>query len=63
MDLYKVPSYLVIHLKRFKSSSHHAEKNTVRVNFPLKDLNLTDYVLNSTPPLTSNSMEEEEPNL
>jgi ubiquitin carboxyl-terminal hydrolase 4/11 len=52
MDLYKVPEYLIIHLKRFKNSNNYAEKNLTKVNFPLENLDLSDYVLNKTAPKT-----------
>jgi len=59
MDLYKVPTYLVIHLKRFKNSTYQPEKNVLKVNFPVEGLNLTNYVLNKSKPKT-NSMEIED---
>ena len=53
MDLYKVPNYLIIHLKRFKNSTFQAEKNVLKINFPLKNLDLSNYVQNKSKPKTN----------
>jgi len=48
-----LPKYLIIHLKRFKNSITTTEKNTLKVDFPLENLDLTDFVLNRKPIKTS----------
>ena len=55
MDIYKEPYYLIIHLKRFKNSNDidnkyifsffNNIKNNIFIDFPIQDLDLTDYVL------------------
>jgi ubiquitin C-terminal hydrolase len=37
MDIYKLPKYLIIHLKRFKRSGYSSQKNTAQINFPIND--------------------------
>ena len=46
MDVYKVPKYFIIHLKRFKGQGPNAEKNTIKVNFPLVNFDMSINVLN-----------------
>jgi ubiquitin carboxyl-terminal hydrolase 4/11 len=60
MDFYQIPKYLILHLKRFKNSIATAEKNTLKVDFPLENLDLTNYVLNRKPMKTSLGMEVED---
>lgn len=47
IHLYRTPPVLIIHLKRFhySSSTHHRDKIDVLVDFPLKGLDLTEFVL------------------
>jgi len=55
MEIYKVPSILILHLKRFKTSkgSHigsfywgQGKKITVPIDFPIEGLDLNGYILN-----------------
>jgi ubiquitin C-terminal hydrolase len=41
VKLWTVPDYLIIHLKRF---STNGDKKLLNINFPLNDLNITDYI-------------------
>jgi ubiquitin carboxyl-terminal hydrolase 4/11 len=51
MSLYKAPRILVIHLKRFKGSgSYNKSKITDRIDFPIEDLDLSNYVRDSSLP-------------
>ena len=61
MDIYKSPQYLIIQLKRFKQSNQNLKKNSKilsniydntgknnsLINFPIKNLDLTNYILGS----------------
>jgi ubiquitin carboxyl-terminal hydrolase 4/11/15 len=49
-DLWKMPEILVIHLKRFSYSRYYRNKIETRVDFPLQDLDLTNYVINPDEP-------------
>ena len=40
----KLPKYLIIHIKRFHKNEYFIEKNPTIVNFPIKNLDLTDYI-------------------
>lgn len=40
----KLPKYLIIHIKRFHKNDYFLEKNPTIVNFPIKNLDLSDYV-------------------
>ena len=42
--LWTTPNYVIINLKRFKQQNNITSKNTNLVTFPLKDLNLTQYI-------------------
>ena len=42
--LTKLPSYLVLHIKRFTKNNFFIEKNPTIVNFPVKNLELRDVV-------------------
>ncbi len=44
IDIWKLPSILIVHLKRFEFSLKKRGKINDFVNFPLKNLNLTPYV-------------------
>lgn len=43
-QLLKMPDYLILHLTRFKKTHYRREKNPTIVMFPLKNLDLSDYV-------------------
>lgn len=60
MELYKVPEVLIIQLKRFKGINFSNEKNFVKVNFPVDNLNLTDYVLNKSKQIDDDCMQIED---
>lgn len=51
MEIFKVPSILIIHLKRFKSSGMYREKINSAVAFPKENLDIRDYVLGHDPGL------------
>ncbi|KAL6511786.1 hypothetical protein OROGR_021383 [Orobanche gracilis] len=40
----KLPQYLILHMLRFKRNNFFVEKNPTLVNFPLKNLELKDYI-------------------
>lgn len=42
--LTKLPSYMVLHIKRFTKNNFFVEKNPTIVNFPVKNLELRDVV-------------------
>jgi ubiquitin carboxyl-terminal hydrolase 4/11 len=44
-DLWKTPDILVVHLKRFSSSTYRRNKLDTKVDFPVESLNLTSRVL------------------
>jgi ubiquitin carboxyl-terminal hydrolase 8 len=44
VKLWTVPNYLIIHLKRFKQTSQGMVKNSHFVDFPLKDLDITQFI-------------------
>ncbi|XP_010267703.1 PREDICTED: ubiquitin carboxyl-terminal hydrolase 5 isoform X2 [Nelumbo nucifera] len=46
LDLWRLPEVLVIHLKRFSYSRSMKHKLETFVNFPIHDLDLTNYVAN-----------------
>ena len=52
MQIYKAPSILIFHLKRFKASSHRSFKSKLDtlVEFPLTGLDMTDQILNTNIP-------------
>jgi hypothetical protein len=64
MDLYKLPEVFILQLKRFSGQYNHAEKNSVKINFPIEGLDLTEYVLNKESVVShSNGMQiEDSPN-
>ncbi|XP_057312637.1 ubiquitin carboxyl-terminal hydrolase 4-like isoform X2 [Hydractinia symbiolongicarpus] len=45
-DLWSLPKILVIHLKRFSYNRYWRDKLDALVNFPITQLDLTDYVIN-----------------
>eukprot|EP00479_Gromia_sphaerica_P008840 TRINITY_DN3536_c0_g1_i1.p1 TRINITY_DN3536_c0_g1~~TRINITY_DN3536_c0_g1_i1.p1 ORF type:complete len:184 (-),score=29.35 TRINITY_DN3536_c0_g1_i1:268-819(-) len=46
MDLWSVPDILVIHLKRFQYTRAFRDKINTLVNFPLKNLDLSPWIVN-----------------
>jgi uncharacterized UBP type Zn finger protein len=46
LDLWRLPDVLVIHLKRFSFSRSTKQKLETFVNFPIHDLDLTNYIAN-----------------
>ena len=40
----KLPRYLIIHVKRFYKNEFFLEKNPTIVNFPIKNLDLTEFL-------------------
>lgn len=40
----KLPKYLFLHIKRFSRNNFFKEKNSTIVNFPIKNLDLSEYV-------------------
>jgi len=51
MEIYKVPEYLILHLKRFKIIQHKSKNDVIKrqkdeqlVNFPITSLNMSYYV-------------------
>ncbi len=47
IDIWKLPPVLIIHLKRFKYQGIWRDKITTLVDFPIEDLNMDRYILNS----------------
>jgi U4/U6.U5 tri-snRNP-associated protein 2 len=43
-EITKLPKNLVIHIKRFSKNEFFLEKNPTIVNFPIKNLDLTELV-------------------
>ncbi|KAI7752100.1 hypothetical protein M8C21_023111 [Ambrosia artemisiifolia] len=50
----RLPQYLILHMRRFTKNNFFVEKNPTLVNFPVKNLELKDYI-----PLPSKEEEEE----
>ncbi|XP_020111526.1 ubiquitin carboxyl-terminal hydrolase 5 isoform X2 [Ananas comosus] len=50
LDLWRLPEVLVIHLKRFSFSRSTKHKLETFINFPIHDLDLTNYVANKKSP-------------
>lgn len=46
VKLWTAPNYLIIHLKRFKQTPNGIVKNSVHIDFPLKDLDITRFISN-----------------
>ncbi|CAN1260009.1 U4/U6.U5 tri-snRNP-associated protein 2 [Linum perenne] len=45
----RLPKYLILHMQRFKKNNFFIEKNPTLVNFPVKNLELKDYIPLPTP--------------
>ncbi|XLS64694.1 hypothetical protein HN51_024668 [Arachis hypogaea] len=45
----KLPKYIIIHIRRFTKNDFFVEKNPTLVNFPVKNLELKDYIPLPTP--------------
>jgi len=48
--VYKVPQVLIIHLKRFRTQGYTREKLTTQVNFPVDNLDISQYVIGDQKP-------------
>lgn len=48
-SLWRLPKYLVLHVKRFSKNNFYVEKNPTIVTFPVKHLDLRDYVHEDAP--------------
>ena len=49
MQIYKLPEIFIVQLKRFKGLGYNDEKNNVKINYPIRGLDLTSYVLYKDP--------------
>ncbi|XP_028777256.1 U4/U6.U5 tri-snRNP-associated protein 2 [Neltuma alba] len=45
----RLPPYIILHMRRFTKNNFFVEKNPTLVNFPVKNLELKDYIPLSTP--------------
>ncbi|KAK2455148.1 Ubiquitin C-terminal hydrolase superfamily protein [Trifolium repens] len=45
----RLPKYMILHMRRFTKNNFFVEKNPTLVNFPVKNLELKDYIPLSTP--------------
>ncbi|GFZ10649.1 ubiquitin C-terminal hydrolases superfamily protein [Actinidia rufa] len=45
----KLPQYIILHMRRFTKNNFFVEKNPTLVNFPVKNLELKDYIPLPTP--------------
>jgi len=63
MEIYKAPPVLMIQLKRFKHTGSLLSKSKIgdKIEFPLQDLDLSDYVLNHELPMDYDLPSFEEP--
>ncbi|KAK7685732.1 hypothetical protein QCA50_011077 [Cerrena zonata] len=50
LTLSRLPPILLVHLKRFSHKGHFTDKIETRVNFPMKELDLTNYMPLPLPP-------------
>jgi len=46
--LKNLPQYLILHIKRFTKNNWFTEKNPTIVNFPIKNLDMRDYLMASS---------------
>jgi len=53
MEIYKAPPLLILHFKRFKSGTSFYKKGkiTEKVDFPIDDLDISNYVINEELPM------------
>ncbi|CAG9330049.1 unnamed protein product [Blepharisma stoltei] len=52
MEIYKAPSILIIHLKRFRTHGYYREKIAAPIVFPINELDISQYVIgDEKPPL------------
>eukprot|EP00743_Colponemidia_sp_Colp-15_P008212 GILK01008907.1.p1 GENE.GILK01008907.1~~GILK01008907.1.p1 ORF type:complete len:644 (+),score=55.14 GILK01008907.1:74-2005(+) len=49
LSFYRLPSVLVLHIKRFSYNSYRRDKLTTNVSFPLDSLDMRDYVSSKDP--------------
>lgn len=47
LELWKTPDILILHFKRFSSTSHRRDKLDVRVDFPIEGLDMTKRIVES----------------
>ncbi|CAG8516205.1 20077_t:CDS:10 [Racocetra persica] len=47
-QLVRLPNYIIFHIKRFTKNNWAAEKNPTIVNFPIKNLDMGEYLENSS---------------
>lgn len=47
LELWKTPDILVLHFKRFSSTSHRRDKLDVRIDFPIEGLDMTKRIVES----------------
>eukprot|EP00484_Ammonia_sp_Unknown_P026685 CAMPEP_0197035046 /NCGR_PEP_ID=MMETSP1384-20130603/12943_1 /TAXON_ID=29189 /ORGANISM="Ammonia sp." /LENGTH=1182 /DNA_ID=CAMNT_0042465049 /DNA_START=2250 /DNA_END=5798 /DNA_ORIENTATION=+ len=48
LDLYRLPSICIIHLKRFTQNGYYREKNDAPVSYPINGLNLSNWIQSET---------------
>lgn len=51
IEIYSPPKILIVHFKRFKTEKNTKTKINNRINFPLEELDLSDYIVNHNSPL------------
>ena len=44
--IFELPQYLILHIKRFSKNEFFTEKNPTIVNFPIKNLDLSEFIWN-----------------
>lgn len=49
-EIIKLPKYLILYIKRFTKNTFFLEKNPTIVNFPIKELDLTELMSSQTNP-------------
>jgi ubiquitin carboxyl-terminal hydrolase 8 len=55
IDIWRLPPLLIIHLKRFNYSGMWRNKLTTKVDYPIDNLNLDDFVLNNNNKMSEKS--------
>ena len=50
MEIYRAPIYLIIHFKRFKKNGIDLSKNSCFIDFPIHNLDLSEYISEKEPP-------------
>ncbi|KAI9365448.1 hypothetical protein DFJ73DRAFT_264777 [Zopfochytrium polystomum] len=49
MKITRVPKFLILHMKRFYKNNFSKEKNPTIVNFPIKNVDMSDYIEGAMP--------------